>query len=151
MASPVLLRIAFWGGVVGFALSLAVHVAALTGHPPPGAAVALHVGVFVAFVPVIFALKCWVEERGYDFRGQWAGPRELLRGIPGWQKLGLAVLFVYATVNFLVGFAAVVGAPDSGFSFRLFSGHWLLFYYVSAVFARRLQHLRQRVAPPREV
>ena len=154
MANSVLLRIAFWVGIIGFVLSLATHIAALTGYPIPDAALGLHVGVFVAFVPVIFGLKAWVEERGYDFndfRGQWAGLRELLGGTPGWEKLCLGALFVYAMVNFLVGFAAVVGAPDAGFSYRLFSGHWLFFYFISAVFARRLLVLRQQVAPPREV
>ena len=154
MTNPVLLRISFWVGIVGFALSLAVHLVAVTGYPLPDAALGLHVGVFIAFVPVIFALKAWVEERGYDFndfRGQWAGLRELLGGIPGWQKLGLGVLLVYAVVNFLVGFAAIVDTPDAGFSYRLFSGHWLFFYFVSAVFAQRLIGLRQQVAPPHEV
>lgn len=150
MASPLLLRVAFWTGVVGFAASLAVHLATFTDYVPPGWAVALHVGVFVAFVPVVFAMKEWAERRGYDassFGGQWALQRELLGLLSAREKVGLAALAAYTVVNFTVGFASVMAAPDAGFSFRLFSGHWLLFYAVSAVFARRLLGLHRETAP----
>ena len=60
---------------------------------------------------------------------------ELWAGIPIWQRVALAALFVYATVNAL---AAIADAPDAGFGVRLFSGHGMLFYLVSAVFGRRL-------------
>ncbi|MEM1269314.1 MAG: hypothetical protein AAGI08_04615 [Bacteroidota bacterium] len=153
MANPVLLRIAFWVGVLGFVASLFVHLATFTDYAPPGAAVVLHVGIFVAFVPVVFAMKAWVEERGYDFsdfRSQWAFQKELFGLLPGWQKLALPVLMAYTAINFSVGVAAVTGDPDAGSSFRLLSGHWLSFYFVSAVLARRFLSLSQPVVPPHE-
>ena len=145
------LRIAFWVGVAGFALSLAVHIAALVGQRLPAAAFALHVGVFVAFVPALLGMKAWIEERGYrfdDVRGQWSGMKELIGSIPLWQALGLGALFVYATVNFGIGVSEFAEAPEDGFSFRLFSGHWPVFYAFSAVLARHLLRLGQRVAEP---
>ena len=57
MATPVLLRVAFWVGLAGFVLGLAAHLATVTGYPPPGVAVGLRVGAIVALAPVVFALK----------------------------------------------------------------------------------------------
>ena len=146
MASPLALRVAFWTGVAGFVASLAVHLATFTDGAPPGAAVALHIGVFVAFVPVVFAIKAWAEGRGYradHLGGQWALLNELLGLIAGWERAALVLLAAYTAVNFGLGVAAVVDEPDAGFSFRLFSGHWLFFYSVGAVFARRFLGLRR--------
>lgn len=145
-----MLRVAFWIGLVGFALSLAVHLATFTNLGVPDAAVALHLGVFVAFVPVVFALKNWVEARGGDFsewRSQWAAFKAVFAGIPRWQALGLVGLFVYTLVNFNLEFARLVSGRDAGFSYRLFSGHWMVFYAISAVLARRfLAATRDEVA-----
>lgn len=100
---------------------------------------------------MIFAVKGWAEQRGVDFgdfRQQWAFQKELFGLLCGWQKLALAFLAVYTAVNFSVGFAAVMSSPDAGFSFRMFSGHWLFFYFVSAVFAHRLLGLRHAPVSP---
>lgn len=154
MSNPLLLRVAFWIGVVGFVASLGVHLATFLGVPVPGIAMALHVGIFAAFLPVMFRLKDWVEQRGddlSDFRSQWAIQKALLGLLPGWQKVALGVLFAYATVNFLIGFAAVTEDPSAGGDVRMFSGHWMVFYAVSAVFARVLLGLQQSAeaeAPP---
>lgn len=51
MTRPLLLRVAFWIGVVGFAASLAVHLATFTDYAVPDSAVVLHIGVFAAFAP----------------------------------------------------------------------------------------------------
>lgn len=154
VTSPLLLRVAFWTGVLGFAASLAVHLATFTAYAPPGLAVALHAGALVAFVPVFFALKAWAEGRGHaldGFGGQRALQRDLLGLLRTWEKAALAALAVYAAVNFAVGVAAVMAEPEAGFSFRLFSGHWLFLYFASAVLARRFLDLGPAVAELHEV
>ena len=149
MPPPFLLRLAFWIGVAGLVASLGVHLAAVLGAPVPGAAMALHVGVFAAFLPVVFGMKDWVERRGddlSDFRSQWGIQKALFGLVPGWQKVALGVLFAYATVNFLIGFAGAMNDSSAGVDVRMFSGHWMVFYAVSAVFARVLLGLRQAEA-----
>ena len=145
---------AFWVGVVGFVASLAVHFATFTDYAPPGAVIVLHVGIFVAFVPVVFAVKTWAEGRDYDFSdfgSQWAFQKDLLSLIPGWQKVAVVLLMTYAAINFFLEVTPIVEDANGGFSFRGFSGHWLFFYFVSAVFARRFLAIRQQVVPPHEV
>ena len=139
MLPPALLRVSLGVGIVGFLASLAVHVATLVGAAVSEAAFVLHAGVFVAFVPVVFGLVGLAKRRGI-------GPRDrmatlaflvgLLRALPTWQKVVLAVLFVYAGVN--VGLAFGDGLGAGGSFLRGFSGHWLLFYAVSAVLAAAL-------------
>ena len=137
----VVLRAAFWVSVVGFVASLAVHVATFTELAVPDAALALHFGIFAAFLPPTLGLKAWAEREGHDFasfRGRWDTVKDFVRPISRWQWIACAGLFVYTNVNFLVGFAAMLDAPDAGFSFRMSSGHWMLFYAFSAILTHRM-------------
>lgn len=140
MTRPFLLHLAFWVGVAGFVASLAVHLSPLVGADMPEAAMVLHVGVFVAFIPVVFAMKAWAEREGFafdDVRGQWALNKALIGMIPMWQRVAFAGLIVYVMVVFVVGVLAAIEASTMEADPWLFSGHWLFFYAVSTVYARR--------------
>ena len=135
------LRISFWVGVLGGLASLAVHLATFTAAPIPPAAWVLHLGIFIAFVPVVYALFESVGARDiqpFDFQRQLAIQRSILRVLEPWQRVALGVLFVYMAVNFATGAAPAIRDGGEINDYRIFSGHWLGFYTISAVFAHQL-------------
>lgn len=112
-------------GAIGFGLSLAVHLLTFAGIAAQAAVPAtwlLQAGVFPLFFIAVWRLN---SRRRPD-----AG------GVPAWAWIGLALLCLYAFVNFFVtpGMApasAPAGAQDSQSAIRImrmFSGHWLVFY-----------------------
>jgi hypothetical protein len=148
--------------VLGFVAAFGVHVAALLGLPIQDRVPqvwALHVGIFVVFIPAVFYLK--KDTAAND-------PLALFRGTPPWTVVALLALFLYAFINFFVSLSATGGAtPDirdgqyvlhrkgqvvrqlseaeysagRAAEVRLFSGHWLLFYAMpAAVFLVRRRH-----------
>jgi hypothetical protein len=130
-------------GLIGFVLSVAVHVMALLSVPLPEAVFALHVGVFVAFGPVVFAMIRSAQASGLDmqdFRQQRAFHRELFGAIPVWQRAALYAAFAYFFCHFayfFVGFFLGWIAEDTP-PFTFFSAVWIVAYLGSMVFARRL-------------
>lgn len=148
--SPLALRLAFWASVVGFAASLAVHVATFTGVPLSDWTLVLHLGLFPPFGVVIFGMRPWLEPEGldpWDLRERQRLMGAFLRGIPGREKALVLALIVYAGINVTVGIERSVGGA-SGADARLFSGHWLFFYGVSAVLARHLLRLGRPTVGP---
>lgn len=139
---PLILRAAFVIGVVGFAVSAAVHAATFTNAAIPGWTWVLHVGIFVAFVPVVLGLQPWLEPEGlspFDIKSRLAVFGRVVRGIPRVPLAGFVVLSVYVTVAFAVGMGRLIEDPATeGPSTRLFSGHWMVFYAGSALLAHRL-------------
>lgn len=141
--------------LVGMTLSLVVHVAALLGI---NASVrypwvwGLHLGIFVVFVPALYSSKG-------DFNRQPRLTfSELREGVPDWLVVFGAALFLYAFVNFALFMVASQGgvpAENAGHfvlenhgkfirditaaeyaamktnDLRGFSGHWMVFYFVS--------------------
>jgi len=135
----------------GFTLALSVHLASLFGIDVQSKVPivwALHVGVFIVFVPMFFQL----------IKSNFMADRfALIRGIPVWSIVVSAILIAYAFLNFFLAFS---GAADGfpavqngvfvleqkgqlvhNFSeaeyhsrqasvLRGFSGHWLIFYFV---------------------
>lgn len=148
-----LLRFAMWLGVLGFVVSLAVHVTTLLGVPLGGWTFALHGGVFVAFFPVVFGLVDLAKRTGAGLsegRAQQAAMKVLVGSLPTWQKVFLGAVFAYAMVSFLVSFGGAFA--EGGFGpgddsdlgvLRGFSGHWMVFYLASAFLAARLVALRE--------
>jgi len=146
VSSPLLLRVAFWIGAVGFVASLAVHLLSFTEAQTPPSVVLLHLGIFLGFMPVLFEAKAWMETGGaapVDRHGQRTALLALVRGLPPWQTWLLGLLFAYAFVNFAVGFLRLRADPAIGADARLYSGHWMLFYAATAVLAHRLLALRE--------
>ena len=134
-----------WVAAAGLAASVVVHVSCLLGLPQPfgNAAWALHVGVFVVWIPaVIVARRLSSGARPADF---W---KAALRGCPAWMRVALYVLGAYAFINFFAGIAL---KPDTETdNFRIFSGHWMLFYFAAMVIlysADRLGSLGPRTCP----
>jgi len=137
--------------LAGFLLSLVAHISALCGIDVQSLVPsiwALHVGVFVVFIPMVFQLK--ERESKND-------PMALFRGLPTWAGFTIALLMLYVVLNFFIAFgSSVEGTPTiRGGSFVLaqkgklvreiseseyharkaaevrgFSGHWLIFYFV---------------------
>ena len=138
---------------LGFLAALGVHVGALLGMPVqdqiPQVWV-LHVGVFVVFIPAFFHLKKHTEK---------GDPLGYFRRMPAWAVVLLLALFLYLFLNFSVLRSAPgEGTPDirngqyvlhkkghvlreisqaeyragRAAEARLSSGHWLLFYALSA-------------------
>ena len=138
--------------LLGFLVSLAVHISALSGidvntHWP--SVWVLHFGIFVVFIPFVFSSR-----KAFGAKLKLA---ELRGSFPTWViAVGIAI-FAYAAVNFLLFMLATEGGnPDfrdgkyvllshgklireltqaeySSFranEIRGFSGHWLVFYFV---------------------
>jgi hypothetical protein len=134
-----------WIAAAGLVASVIVHVSSLFGLPQPFGAAAwgLHVGIFIVWVPaVLVAQKLSRGARQADF---W---RAVLRGCPSWMRRVLYVLFAYTFINFFAGIA--LGPESEADNFRIFSGHWMLFYFAAMAMlysADRLGSLSPRTCP----
>jgi hypothetical protein len=110
---------------VGFGCSAAVHVLSWLGVTLPQSLMFLHVGIFVVWIPTVFVTNRLT--RNYKQKDVWRGS---LRGAPPWASKALTVLFVYAFVHFFASLFLLkgrLGVPEVE-TFRLFSGHWMIFY-----------------------
>ena len=146
---------------LGFLAALAVHAFALSGIAVQDiwpTVWALHIGVFVVFIPAAFYLRKHSDEND---------PVALFRGLPTWAGLALVALFVYAFLNFFVSLSKTAGATPElrdgryvlhnkgsvvreitkeeytagrAAQARLFSGHWLLFYSIPVGVFLLLRH-----------
>ena len=107
--------------LVGFLASLIVHIAAWLGLKFPFEVFGLHFGIFVVWLPAMLAsYRLSGGVRGFDYY------RYVLRGCPKWMRWAVYGLFAYAFVVFFSGFLGILtGTPIE----RLFSGHWMLFYF----------------------
>src|SRR5438270_8806664 len=92
----------------GFLLSLTAHVLALFGIAMPGGGLvwALHVGIFVVWIPAILLSKRRLSNV----------PRKdqmnaMLGDSPVWMRRAVKILFVYALVNFLLFIISMTGHP----------------------------------------
>jgi hypothetical protein len=129
-------------GLLGFTLSLLVHVLSYEGIAATErvpAAWALHVGIFPLFFVLVYRFRRWAGTSRWQWWRQ-PGARELLRYFPGWVRVAVPLLFAYAMVNFLLATGVQPAANGSGTTLtpvataRAFSGHWLIFYLLPALF-----------------
>ncbi|HEV7684183.1 MAG TPA: hypothetical protein VGO68_18855 [Pyrinomonadaceae bacterium] len=139
----------------GFCLSLIVHLTTFLGVDPAKHVPfvwALHVGIFIGFVPMIFAQGIPPKK---DF---W---EQLMSRLPRWQRYAVKGLFAYAIINFALFFyLSEGGTPDirddkyvlhshgtlirelsadeyewqNAYIARGFSGHWMVFYLIPAIY-----------------
>ncbi len=113
----------------------------------------LHIGIFVVFFPFIWSAR--------KSLGAGATTKNLLAGFPRWASVAVIAVFVYAILNFAVFFyLSEGGVPDikngefilhshgrlirhlsedeyhvkKAYELRGFSGHWLLFYLLPALY-----------------
>jgi hypothetical protein len=146
--------------LLGFVASMVVHASTFLPVPPLGMDQAwpLHVGIFLVFVPMVFAQKRQDRQDANASRSQ---DTDLARA-PRWMRTLLGVVFAYAMLNFAVGMV-LTSSTASGSVYskdgryvlagrgaveleaapaeyvrqearvaRMFSGHWMLFYLASA-------------------
>ena len=142
--------------LLGFCLSLLVHIAALLGTDPSDRFPLiwlLHVGIFVVFIPLVFSSR-----KRFGSKPTFA---DLRANFPAWAvALGVAV-FVYVGGNFLLFILSTQGGSPSmqagkfilqshghfireitsaeytsfkANEVRGFSGHWLAFYYIACIY-----------------
>ncbi len=140
---------------VGFVLALIVHGMTCAGIDVTGrfpAAWLLHLGIFVVFLPFVFALRA---KQGTMPRTPWG----FFADRPAWVQWLAGAAFIYTFFNFFTAFQSG-GTPDirngeyvlhnhgriirhlteaeyhqeRARVARGFSGHWLLFYLIPALY-----------------
>ena len=130
---------------LGFIISLAEHASAILGSSlfaeEPWF---LHHGLFVVWIPT--ALCARFLARGLPKKRMW---KAALRGCPKLMRYMVYALFGYTFLNFALSFATSSShASASTSTIRLFSGHWLFFYYTA--FATLYSYLQlEKQAPAR--
>jgi hypothetical protein len=145
--------------ILGFTASVIVHGSTFVGRLPLGMnrAWPLHIGIFLVFVPALLLQR---RVAGGKRKGSW---REQFAHAPRWMMRLLSGLFLYTLVNFAAGMVmtgafsgesittrdgkhvvvrqrqVVRPVDDAEYQqyqereLRLFSGHWMLFYWAAAV------------------
>ena len=123
--------------LVGFMASLIVHAATLFGVDPPRLSWLLHVGVFLVFIPMILTWRRLVLSRqtGWSMAEAKRAHGELfwksLACVPIWVKSASILCCAYSmAMGMAVGMAGRLGGKTIG----SFSGGWLFFYLMPAVF-----------------
>jgi hypothetical protein len=133
---------------LGFALSLLVHGSTLLGIDLFGNCTwGLHIGIFVVWFPAVLVSSRLAKD--FKHKDFW---KAALRGCPSWMRWNTYLFFGYAFFNFfftlfLLFKSGTSGGSDSGpdpLGFRLFSGHWMVFY--STAFAILYSALRVRAS-----
>lgn len=114
---------------VGFVLSLWIHFGAVAGRRVAPAAFfwIFHIGIFVVWFPAVMVAQRQAGNlKRKDF---W---KIVLKGSPDWVRYLVYGLLGYAVVNFMIFFQAPTerngGANPPAMVWRLFSGHWMVFY-----------------------
>lgn len=119
--------------IIGFVLSVLVNVGSVTSRwTPPSYFWALHVGIFLVFIPaVLVAQKRVGSTNRKDF---W---KIVLKGAPDWMKYFLYAVFAYAAAIGIPSWIRAAqqssGPPhSSGVSdWTFFSVIWMVFYWAS--------------------
>jgi hypothetical protein len=114
--------------LLGAFASFVVHVASYMGIAKPLGLDPwlLQKGLFFVWLPT--SLVVYLQSREYHETGVW---KTMMRTCPPWMLTVLFVLFGYALLNlmsFAFGAATAVGRASA---LRVFSGHWMLFYYLT--------------------
>ena len=140
--------------VCGFFASLLTHLTTFFGINPakyvPWVWV-LHLGIFIAMIPLLIA-----QRRKKAFR------QDMLAALPHWARYAITGFFAYAFLNFALFFFLSEGGSSAirdgkyvlhshgqiirelseqeyelqrAYELRGFSGHWMLFYLLPAVYS----------------
>lgn len=155
--------------VIGLVLSLVVHGATffdidVQSHLPY--VWLLHIGIFVVFIPAVILQNQRLKAMNAGAASPRAPQRDAFYGMPRWLRRTVGALFLYTMVNFGLFMYQLEGSPHKrpdgtyeltehgrllrpitaaeyrhfrALETRGFSGHWILFYAVSAlmIFGRR--------------
>jgi hypothetical protein len=129
----------------GLVLSVFVHVLAFFAVTLPikDAVFALHVGIFVIWIPVV-ALN------------QGRGRNHVFNQGPKWMQRALTIVFIYAMASFIYFIAtaprdkkSTAGKPAPASVVRGFSGHWILFYSAGLAALWNARVARRAIPPVR--
>jgi hypothetical protein len=100
----------------------------------------LHLAIFPSFIVFAFRLREWHTGSWWHRRLLW---REMLRFLPRTVAIGIPLLFAATLANFFTATSHLPnrGVPYQGtdhetalYTIRAFSGHWVLFFALPAVF-----------------
>lgn len=134
--------------IVGFVLSIWINVGVLTSRwTPPAYFWALHLGIFVIFLPAILVAQKRVgSTHRKDF---W---KVVLKGAPQWMRHFFYALLAYGAVIDIpswIQLAQPSGSPQSGGfgDWARFSAIWMVFYWAS--FAILYAAMKQEQLVPR--
>jgi hypothetical protein len=116
--------------VVGFVLSLWVHLGAVAGRrlaPAPFFWI-LHLGIFVVWFPAVIVANRLVGN--VNRKDSW---KVILNGSPNWVRYLIYGFLGYAVINLMYVFYETKDGHDTGdnppaVAWRGFSGHWMVFY-----------------------
>ena len=136
-------------GLLGLTLAIAAHASTFTSDPmrPEHPLFwMLHIGIFPLFFAMMLRLRAWSDV----IPGRIGRARSRLRTnelkpyFPPWAFTLGAILFAYAIVNFFLAGshlpsshhvrATPVSLEQARYTVRAFSGHWMIFYAVPALF-----------------
>lgn len=137
-------KIFFYLAIIGWCLSMIVHIlsvcnVSLDGEYPY--TWALHIGIFVVWVPAIISMsknKVFEEfkESGNIMMSPTVYFKTIFGGVPVWMTVIVAACFIYAFLNFYYAFGFIdtgrVVINDEANTTRGFSGHWLALYSIAA-------------------
>lgn len=131
---------------LGFVLSAVVHLLSYFGvaaQESVPAVWALHIAIFPPFFVAIWRMRRWRTPGRWSKQIAWAAIKPY---VPGWAyPVGIG-LMAYSLVNFLLTTSHLPqrGHPESPipipahdiaiYTIRAFSGHWLIFYFLPAIF-----------------
>ena len=113
--------------MIGLALSLWIHIAALFGRqvmPDPFLFI-MHLGIFVVWIPAMFVFSRLA--RAYNRRDIW---KAALRGSPDWLRYSIYIFDGYGLVRFFVPFTQSQhrGGSPALTGWEEFSAIWIIFY-----------------------
>lgn len=128
-------------GLAGFLVSLYVHIAAWFGQIvlPQSWLLGLHIGMFPPFFVAIFLSPRALRLRR-QVRSDQAG---------NFLNTAMMVVFFYALANFVLGMSISAfhhGQMSPVQEWKLFSGHWMLFYFWSFAILYQAVHPEQKVS-----
>lgn len=115
----------------GLLASVVVHLCALAGVANPFGpyAWALHIGIFVVWLPAVLVMNRLTANVAFKQNDLW---KVALAGCPPWMRRMVYGFFIYAFVNFALFFALSTRLPKNrvpqAMQLRGFSGHWMAFY-----------------------
>ncbi len=114
---------------LGLILSLGAHIGALLGLNVPSAAMGLHIGIFIVWIPAVITSNFSLTKR-CNRKDFW---KVVLRGAPKWMQYMTYGFLYYALFNFAIFIFSAPSDPSSAGGtppsvVRGFSGHWMAFY-----------------------
>ncbi|KUO58390.1 MAG: hypothetical protein APF84_13210 [Gracilibacter sp. BRH_c7a] len=152
------IRIFYYLALFAFVLSLLIHISTFFNVNPQKIFPAIwlfHAGIFIVFVPAVLTLNAW--NQGNKDKSPFA-ILKIINVVPILMKVLAFVIFIYAIVNLQLSLGSANGQPQivdgkyvlqqrgviteyiteeefnkyQAYQVRQFSGHWMMFYFLSA-------------------